>query len=700
MEKDYVKSLLEEEKYLSKLNEMYNEMISVRRFKRKLDDIEKEITWYVGNEKNMYTPDYRNFFIYAYNNYIPHQDNTIVQSKYKLLLGDYSVKGIPGYLYCLALLGHLRKEEKSFLDVHPIDYKESGQDEIAYFNILHNKVKLLIGFLDRIDNLVAVFINSADINELDYLDDDIKDIDSRAIKYRFMTALHNRDKNMTFKLLGRMRELDEGEDYYFEALSHFISDDYSDCIRYINKIGRDNIDYSAGIAIKLECFSIIGNFPEFIRCLEENIDLKFDFWHIIYLQMSLFLHFDIKEENFEEMNKNLIENIKFSDQIDTYYIGQTYRLVASVIIEGFEILDMIGTLTNIISDFEVPKDKLHRLYILQLTLKLFQEQEDFNKYLDWEYLKDKELSDVRREAELALLKLLIDRNPDKSFENIKAALIMQYRLGDIETFINNINSNFESLLVYISKGEEDAEELIRMAYVEEMLLGNVDLRVKEHIEQRVNADLNGVVDDKKINNLLSTQGKIAYESAEWQFSKSQESDYGWKDAGMISLGFYRILEVELNQKLIIPLLSGIGYETLNNEFMECANLYLGYDKKKYKSKWGTILKSYRAMEETSFEGNGFMLGVLDHFFRAIGSQFEEKDNLASLVRSNLNKVLNVYGIEKFEEGFFEKITNHETRNKFRNPPAHTRYLQYSVACECRDVFREAILQLGDMLING
>lgn len=700
MEKRYIDSLLQEEKYLNELNTMYDEMIIVHRFKRKLDDIEKEVAWFIGNEKTLNIPDYNGFYQHAYKNYIPHVNNTIVQSKYKVLLGEYKVNEIPGYLYCLALLGHLSKNETNFIRTHENSAHELAQEEIENLHVLHSKVKLLIGFLERIDSLVAIFINSIDDRELNYLDDGIKDLDARAIKHRFMTALRTRDKSMAFKLVGRMHDLDEGEDYYFEALSHFISNEYSECIRYINKINKNNIDYSTGIALKLECFSIMGNFSEFIRCIEENIHMEFEFWYIFYLLLSLFLNLNIDEEDFDGISYDILDKITITDEADPYYVGQTYQLIADIITEGLEIIETIDSLSNIISNFEIPEEKLHRLSTLQMCLRLFQDQEDFIKYLDWDYLEGKDINEVKSEAELSLLKLLIDRNPDKSFDNLKSAFIMQYKLGDIEAFINNINLNYQALLMHLSNGEDGAEELIRMAYVEEMLLGNVDSRIKEHIEQQENIDLHQDVDDKRIINLLSTQGKMAYEAAEWQFSKSKEKDYGWKDAGLISLGYYRILEVELNQKFIIPLLSGIGYVALNNEYTQCADSLSGDNKKKYKSKWGTILRTYQEMENSSFQGNGFMIGVLDHFFRAIGSQFEEGDSLASLIKNNLNTILSSYGLEKFEEGFFEGITNEESRNKYRNPPAHTRYLQYSIACECRDIFRKTIIQFGEMLLKS
>ena len=538
-------------------------------------------------------------------------------------------------------------------------------------------------------------INSMDMADVEYLDDDIKTLDSRAIKYRFMTAINKRDKSMAFKLLGRMRELDEGEDYYFEALSHFISEEYDETIRYINKIKADNIDYPSAIALKLECYSIEGDMSSFIKCMSENLEMTFEYWHIVYLLMYLILHADVSKVGMEEPNQAFYKKIKYAEKETPYYNGLVRRLVANIITEGYEIIGAEHEFNDNIADFKMPLEKLQRLEILQNALSAY--PNDIKEFLNLKYIDEHGFSNAKKEVELVLLKMLIDDNPDSSFDNLKTALLTQFKLGDVEAFINNVSSNYDVLIMYSQKGESGADELFSLAYVESSIRGEIDAKIQNHIEKERNEDLSKDIANKKIIKILSAQGKVAYESAEWQFKKSKEEDYGWKDAGMISLGFYRILEVELNQKVIIPLLSSIGYEKLNDEFLECANALTGDDKKRYKSKWDTIIKTYQGMEKMNFAGNGFMLGVMDHFFRAIGSEFDESDTLSELIRRNLPNVLNSYGESKFTEGFFEEITNAETRNKFRNPPAHTRYLPYSIACECREFFRKKILQMGDML---
>ena len=464
--------------------------------------------------------------------------------------------------------------------------------------MLHCKVKLLIGFLEKIDGMVAVFVNSIDMPELKYLDDDIKNLDAIGVKHRFMRALQTRDKSMSFKLIGRMRELDEGEDYYFEALAHYINEEYDESIRYANKVENSNIDYPSAVALKLECYSLMGNLSGFMDCLKDNRDLTFNFWHFEYLLVSLILRLDVYDESDIPQENIIIENTKLDDSTDSYYMNLLFGLVADVIVEGLGIIEEYEMISEAIEGLELPEKKLQRLIQLSMAVAIF--PDEIKKYLDLEYINEKSVSELKADVEPELLQLLIDNNPDQSFGKIKKAFLCQLNLGDTQGFLKNVSSNYEALIKYSESGESGADELMRIAYIEGTVVGDLDERIKAWVESSGTIDLANNISDKKIIDFLSDQGRLAYEAAEWQFKKSQEEDYGWKDAGMISLSFYRILEVELNKKLIIPLLSKIGYDSMNTTYVDCANLFTGNDKKQYKSKWGTILKTYKEMEEGAY----------------------------------------------------------------------------------------------------
>lgn len=681
----YMQKLMRDDIHMNKLNEIYEDMNKIPFFQTCFSGVDSELSKYIGADR----PDYSSFYEYAYTHYIPKEDTDVVTSKYKELLGDTSSIHVPGYFYCLLLFAHYVEAQRSFMQEHKDDIDTVPEYVIDELEEEHQKIKLLFGFLDKVEELVKAFIDSVDNDEIEHLDDDIKELDATSVKHRFLKALQLRDKTMCFKLLGRMRELDEGEDYYFESLSHYINEEYDETIRYINKIDKSNVDYNSGIALKLECYSLKGDLVPFIQCITKNKELTFNYWHFEYLLISLLLRIDINDDaNFLGDASKGLKGVSFDKSIDPYYIQELYKLIADIIVEGLNILEECEEVSDFVDDVNFPSLKMQRLTQLSLALSVF--PNEIHKYLDFDYLAGKDIKVIKENAEHDLLKFLVDDNPSQSFECIQKAFLVQLKLGDTKGFLNNVRDNFDVLKAY------QADELFRLAYIEGSVLGTLDTRIQEYVEAFSSIDLEEIT-NKKILSFLSEQGRIAYVAAEWQYQKSQEEDYGWKDAGMISLSFYRILEIELNKKVIIPLLSSIGFKKLNETYIDHLTRITGEEKKQYRTKWGIILKTYQTMEETNFTGNGFMLGVLYHFFKAIGTEYEESDAIASIIHEHLSNVLNTYGIEKLQEGFFESLTDDEIRNKYRNPPAHTRYLSYEVACECREVFQKNMLLLKDML---
>jgi hypothetical protein len=57
----------------------------------------------------------------------------------------------------------------------------------------------------------------------------------------------------------------------------------------------------------------------------------------------------------------------------------------------------------------------------------------------------------------------------------------------------------------------------------------------------------------------------------------------------------------------------------------------------------------------------------------------------------------------FEEAIIDRgianIVKKSVRNKYRNPPAHCKYLPYETACECRDYTNEKLEELFDWTHN-
>lgn len=89
---------------------------------------------------------------------------------------------------------------------------------------------------------------------------------------------------------------------------------------------------------------------------------------------------------------------------------------------------------------------------------------------------------------------------------------------------------------------------------------------------------------------------------------------------------------------------------------------------------------------------------MEYFFRNIGSGIIEGDTLSQDIRSAIKRLLvNETDLDYFILFLENNVVNKNNRDKYRNPPAHTKYLPYKTACECRDYFYQSMQQLNVML---
>lgn len=206
------------------------------------------------------------------------------------------------------------------------------------------------------------------------------------------------------------------------------------------------------------------------------------------------------------------------------------------------------------------------------------------------------------------------------------------------------------------------------------------------------------IDNKKIYDILSIEGKSAYEIAEWEFNNSQTSYFGWKDAGPLSLSFFRIIELEINKKFIIKLIKECGYQQLKDRYdKDINNENLSLKRKKnYIYTWERNLKSFEKICKNDNKINGLELGALKVFIDAINTY--EQTNIGELLSTNCKKIMTKEGYKALFNGEFVNIISDENRSKFRNPPAHTRFLPYSIAVECRTFVKKSILKFGEWFI--
>ena len=195
--------------------------------------------------------------------------------------------------------------------------------------------------------------------------------------------------------------------------------------------------------------------------------------------------------------------------------------------------------------------------------------------------------------------------------------------------------------------------------------------------------------------MITESGKLLYASAESSYRDARDSDYGWKDAGMLSLGFFRLVEVEMRQKLLVDVLGKNDPEIRQwlREVAECNKLdpqnpqifTLGNEK----ADLFRTLVSMKKPEKLTMEGMEFCFCLLSDK-AVVQPQWQAyQDSL----RRKLYAVLTPEGVQAARDNRFSQAISTELRETFRNPPAHARYLPIEKAGECRDYVNNLIKTL-------
>jgi len=444
--------------------------------------------------------------------------------------------------------------------------------------------------------------------------------------------------------------------------------------------------------------------------MNRSISKISNLWHVIYLFQTI-----LSVQKFHTMEQasntfttlmdavdSMSQNTNFmAKKGDQRYAGLVRQNIAKAALELHTLFEEVSRH----DDFEsVPMSLNIRIAQLTMIVGLF--IEPIPEFVT-EFLDDNETSDQRKDKlVLFLLPFLIDNNPDKSFDNMALAMKSEYQLGFIEDFCDNVIKNLKAFSLYASSGEEAAAQLICLAYMERLTAGFDDDRSPDGLSLKAiaaewmdpSADLSSQVKDRVIIDSLSSKGRQVYEAAEWQYRRSLDQDYGWKDAGMLSLAYYRIIELELNQKFVLPFLnqlrlSGLNVNQLFDDHLESMRQSGASNKKLkiYQNRWGKTLDSIKRVSNPNSTVTGLELGTLEYLFNNLKSDRIAEDPLTAALRPLLDPILTEEGFRALDEKRLVGIVDGEKRETYRNPPAHTKYLPYDIACECRDFVRSTIL---------
>lgn len=644
---------------------------------KKLHDLEQLIAENAGTEEGV-----KKFYMHIFNRFMQTNHYQVTSDLYYGLSGQ-STGGSDFYLL-LGIMAHLYDK------CHEEEAK--NPQTTAQLTLV---VEVLANYFDPIINSIMENIRQL---RNEHLDDGVEQCNAGQIKARLSIALAKKQASMALKLIGSLlvkkNELDEGESYYLEGISHYINHEYSEACYYLDKVVLGNCDFNSAFSLKLECCALMGERDKLQAYIHDNLSIVYDRWLLTYMFMTL---------AFETDNPavELPEEIKMLDHYSPSFKSRAIRLAARALTEGFELKENALLIRSVSEDSSIFEEDTKKLKRLNNVLSLFVLEDDsapFKDCLSSDSLNADSFDRVKTENTDKIYEMLLNQNPeDFDMENFRAVASIALRLKGSDAFIDLITGHLAELKKELTDGNSstDAMEFLRMAYVESTVQGNTIPELAELVKD-TSDEISDDINTKQIIRKLSPMGKLAFQSAEKMLHMAEKIDFTMYDAGMLGLGYYRIIELEINQRIIFPMIKDFWIEAMTGK----KNSMDDEAWKTFVKSWKFYNNKFEAIAQSNYTGKSLMLGEIYKFFLLIRTKCEENDSFAvEAVTFMKEKLFTEKGVNKYNEGFFEEITGEIKRNRYRNPPAHTKYLSFKIAEECRDVVKETLLTLNDMLVS-
>lgn len=557
-----------------------------------------------------------------------------------------------------------------------------GKPEKKYQSKLKalNKAKLILKFLSDQDERSIDFIVEVEkqgkIERVASINDaSIPNESQAAIRGKFFQAIQNEDFFLCYKMLGKLREekhdLDEVE--FLQATALFHSEKFREAIASARKVSPKAPDSPKAHYLILECFGFLGEIEKiFDELVRQNTFNYPDFFLLYVLQLCI-------------MNSPDNDKIKkFGQQIKIELEKRPHKNLGNTIFPFWNRYSC-GIATRYV---EAYKETLDQEYAKHETNSAPISDDEF--YFSWNVERlilalmiDNRFSEILQSgtpvgACKKIVSCLVNHS-EYSIEDFVQALRTQWRLGEQKSFLNNIMGNLDRLDLL---ADQDSEQLITWAYVASksfkrdkasrtLLKRFPKIKPNFHHEE---------ISHMTARRGLSPNGKMLLESALNDFKTVENSKKLFRDCGMISLGFYRILELEYNKKLILPCLSSDLLKQIKADLEEMDEQGQTSKLKKASDYW---FKTIQKLSDGLENGRGLELGSLEIFLSKITSLKGPDRQIKSRFKDGILLLLTEEGQQALENGKIITPIKPEFREKFRNPPAHTRFLDFTTADECK-----------------
>jgi hypothetical protein len=513
----------------------------------------------------------------------------------------------------------------------------------------------------------------------------------------FFAAVKQGNGHIAFKMLGRLREEahDPGELEFLEATAFFHENRLSEAIEHARNVAKEDIDAPRAKMLILEAHALQADIDALEIDLQSASDLRFPAYFVEYLCQVAVANSSDPEAAVERAVK-IINDMPKAQQEGPGIFQVWNRHSCQLAVQLVENEKQLALRTLAIEQgggkntTEEPS-AAEPLRKRQIECALAMDSEMAQRLLACEF----------DEAYREIVKRLLNcGRPDK--EDFVQAFMTFWRIGDRVVFLENVLSNLERLISWTPN--DDIWQLLTWACQEALScsrgadaeLLREKLRASPAAVERLN-DAAALSVADRLERQLSPMGRLALRSAKWDLAQSDNGPSIWKDAGMISLGFFRIVELEFNERLIFPALENIDLEALETEMERLQSSQASQTEKKVVECWRRMLPLIRKAKQ---DRKGLQLGDLELLLRKVRAVNGPDSLLKASLNAATTRRLSAKGIAAFQSGELANMLEDNAREKFRNPAAHTRYVDLETARECKRYVEHALEKLVEYTTSG
>jgi hypothetical protein len=510
----------------------------------------------------------------------------------------------------------------------------------------------------------------------------------------FFHAVAHGDQHAAFKMVGRLREEAHhpGEVAFLEATASFHSNRFEEAIKLAREVRNDAIDWPRAFMLLLESQAYLGDFEPIELELSAHPDFLFPDYFIRYLCQITVENSSSPSDALERGLAIIQKTVghsqpgpgafqvwnRHSCQLAVQFIERLRdaSLIEAALVQTGTVGTPYEELGNSLSFNQIQ----HALALDgDLFARLSQESSD-NGYSE-------------------IVKRLMNYGSPGRQEYFQA-MATQWRIGERSVFLENVLASLDHLAM---DSLAEARQVILWAYQEAKL---ADRRSDAELLRRKALDIPAIAErlrdierantNDRLEQDLSPMARLIWRSVNWDLNEASKEDLLWKDAGMISLGFFRIIELEFNRRVILPALRNVSIELLEANLVALKSPGANQATKDTVKFWERMLPHVR---RSKLEKKGFELGSLELLLAKIAKPAGPDIALKSHIHAEIIRRLTQAGVDAFQSGALALLLDAAAREKFRNPPAHSRYVALPVARECKQHVEKVLRHLIEFTLD-